>query len=1090
MSLTMSNLVFRVFGVLLICLFATQPAWCQYTTGQVNGVIKDASGAVIPNSSVVLRNKGTGAIRTAKTDTEGFYTFPAVPAADYELSADAQGFSKTTISFTVVTNQTLTENIDLRIASSGDVVEVRDQSAVSLIVSDAQLSTTRLQEELVNLPVIGRTVTSLAAYTAGVQPTQNPRGGSLSITSGSQAGFIAANGGRARATAVQLDFTDVNDWEFGGAALRSTPNEDLIQEFKVLTSNFAAEHGVKSNAQVIMVTKSGTNNIHGTAYDFVQNDIFNARNYFDTTGKPSVIKRNNYGFSLGGPVIKGRTYAFGGFDATIQKGAGSTVIASVPTAAARATATPLAQQLMAQFIPLPTTATADPNVGTITNTLSSPNDGKQWVLKIDHQLNAKNSISGRYLHAWGNSKLRFAALNTLPGFDTDFVSFARNLSISETWIPTSQTVNQLRVAYNRSAGFIVNEDGLVSPRYQITGLVNFGALNLFPNTRLFNVYQINDVVTHNKGAHSFRFGGDARKIQDNSLLPANAHGLFTFPTLNSFLAGQPSSWTQTYGEQYRGFRTALYGLFFQDDWKASPTLTLNLGIRWELQGAMSEAKDLTSVLDFNHPGTVGNAGTGSLGSFHVGNPSVDANPLNFAPRVGFAWNPHNGNLVIRGGYGIFWDSFNFTPQTFSRSAPPLNYSVSLAGAQISGVNNFAALNNGTAPFSLATASQVGTFGSLQNFGELQSIDRSMSNPYAQHFSLGGEYRFFSNYIARIGYVGTTGTHLTVFTPINPVVTGPAPATSLADETARLSQFQAAVGQQNGANNSRLDKRFDQISLHTDRGSSNYHSLQVELNKSFTKEGLMFRFGYTWSKSIDNASDFTTEQQANDNNFAQTTYNLIGERGVSNFDIPHRYVFTWIWNLPMYKSQKGPLGRILGGWSWQSAALWQSGVPGTLLSGSRRGIQDSNLDGNLIPRVGLDNTRANCAAGAEFHLVNSPNDIPAPGIRGVNNSANSSNFGFTQALLGNAGTCGRNSVRLNSLTNVDMSISKNILLIERGFMGSGPWNLQFRTEAYNVFNTQYLTVSGNAWRTVSSSQFAVVNSAGATRRLQLALKLIW
>lgn len=1080
-----------VVMVTLFLALSSQAAWCQYTTGQVGGVVKDPSGAVIPNANVSLKSKGTNAVRTAKTDADGAFSFPAVPAGDYELAVESSGFAKSVISFAVVTNQTTTQNVDLKISSGGDTVEVRDQSGVSLITSEAQLSTTRLQEELINLPVIGRTVTSLAAYTPGVQPTQNPRGGSLAIASGSQAGFIAANGGRARATAVQLDFTDVNDWEFGGSALRSTPNEDMVQEFKVLTSNFAAEHGTKSNAQVIMVTKSGTNDLHGTAYDFVQNDAFNARSYFDTTGKPAVIKRNNYGFTLGGPIYRGKTYAFGGWEATIQKGAGSTVIASVPTAAARASATStLAQQLLTLYVPLPTNPTADPNVGTVTNTLTSPNDGKQWILKIDHQINDKHSISGRYLHAWGSSKLRFAALNTLPGFDTDFVSFARNLSISETWIPTSRTVNQFRVAYNRSAGLISPEDGLVTPRFQITGLVNFGALNLFPNTRLFNVYQINDVLTHAAGAHNFKMGGDARKIQDNSLLPANRNGLYTFPSLAAFLAGQPSSWTQTYGEQYRGFRTGLYGLFFQDDWKIKPTLTLNLGIRWEVQGAMSEAKGLTSVLDYKQPGAIGAAGTGPLGTFHVGNPSVNANPWNFAPRFGFAWNPRSGNLVVRGGYGIFWDSFSFTAQTFSRSAPPLNYSVSLSGAQISGANSFAALVNGTAPFSVATAAQIGTFGALQNFGEIQTIDRTMSNPYSQHFSLGVEYRFLNSYVARAGYVGTTGTHLTVFTPINPVISGPAPATSLADETARLAQFTAAVATFNGVNNTRLDKRFDQISMHTDKGSSNYHSLQLELNKSFTKEGLMFRLGYTWSKSIDNASDFTTEQQANDNNFAQVTNNLAGERGVSNFDIPQRWVFTWIWNLPIYKNQKGVMGRILGGWSWQSAALWQSGVPGTLLSGARRGVSDPNMDGNLIPRVGLDNTRANCAADADFHLVRSASEIPAPNLRGVNNSTNSSNFPFTQPLLGNAGTCGRNSVRLNSLTNVDMSIIKNIQLFEKGLLGSGPWNLQFRTEAYNVFNTPYLTVSGNGWRTVSSGQFAVINSAGATRRLQLALKLNW
>jgi hypothetical protein len=458
---------------------------------------------------------------------------------------------------------------------------------------------------------------------------------------------------------------------------------------------------------------------------------------------------------------------------------------------------------------------------------------------------------------------------------------------------------------------------------------------------------------------------------------------------------------------------------------------------------------------------------------HVGNPAIEANPMNIVPRLGFAWNPGSNRLVVRGGYGMFYDSFSFTAQTFSRAMPPLNYNFSLAGNQISGANNFGNLVNGTAPIVIQAQNQVGSFGTLTNFGEIQTINRFMSNPYSQHFSIGLEYQVTNDMFARIGYVGTRGTHLTVFTPINPIANPPAPATSTADEAARLTQFQAAVNSSNGPGNNRLDPRFDNVSIHTDGAHSVFHSVQAEINTRIPREGLFIRFAYTWSRSMDNASDFTTEQQANDNNYAQKAYDLANEWGVSNYDIPQRVVLSGSWNIPAFKDQGGVVGHVLGGWSLNTVGTWQSGVPGTLLAGSRLGIADVNVDGVLIPRVGLDNTRANCASDFNFEFNN-----PA------------ATRGISQPLLGNNGTCARNNVRLSALRNVDLSLFKDIRLAETGFWGSGPWAAQFRVEAYNVFNTPYLTASGNGWRTVSSAGFGRANAAGASRRVQLALKLTW
>ena len=273
------------------------------------------------------------------------------------------------------------------------------------------------------------------------------------------------------------------------------------------------------------------------------------------------------------------------------------------------------------------------------------------------------------------------------------------------------------------------------------------------------------------------------------------------------------------------------------------------------------------------------------------------------------------------------------------------------------MNSFDNLYFGTSPIYQAAQNQVGSFGSLQNFGEVTTLDPDMANPTSQHFSIGVEFQPARLIVGRVGYVGTLGRKLTMFIPINPVVSGPAPATSLADEQARLAEFRAAVGRQNGPGNTRLDDRFDQVSYHTDTAESTFNSIQLEATKRAGPEGLLLRLAYTWSKSTDTASDFTTEQQANDNGYAQQAGNLEGERGFSNYDIPHRLVLTSVWDLPFWRDKPGIFGSVLGGWSWQTMNIWQSGVPGTLLAGSRLGVADVNLDGNLIPRVGLDNTRA-------------------------------------------------------------------------------------------------------------------------------------
>jgi hypothetical protein len=1058
-------------------------AAAQYTVGRIEGAVSDPTGALLAGAEVTLLNLDTNAARSFITGPDGLYVFFALPPGTYRLTAEAAKFAAKTIETTLDSSETKVVNLTLQLAQQTVRVEVQAPAdSGALDTGDAHLGTTLSQHEVQGLPTAGRNEIGLVSLAPGVVPTNNPRGGSTFggglpgyvIAIGVQSGLISANGGRATASSVQLDYTDANDWEAGGFApgLQAV-SPDMLEQFELLSGNLSAVYGVKSNAQILMVTKSGTNRWHGDAYDLVRNQIFNARDYFDRTGKPSQDNQNIYGFTLGGPLWKDRTFLFGGYEGRRTRGASITNVVTLPTASARGRATdPVIIDLMNQFLPLPTAPTSNPDLGTLAVQIPSPVNSYQYMLKLDHHFSESHNLSARYLQGAASFLARFPTQNLLPGFDADDRFHFRNLNLADTYVFSPRTVNELRFGYGYSSAVASPQNGLATPRFQIIGLVNFGALDTLPTSRVFNVEQLSDIVSHVQGSHILRVGGELRLIHDNSDSEPSSRGVYSFAGLNAFLAAQPSSWVQLFGNTRRLFRTTLYGLFAEDDWKVAKSLTLNLGLRWDFQGPLREAHGQSSVLDPAMPGSIGAAGPGPLGTFRLGGDAVSSNLFNLAPRLGFAWNPGGSRFVLRGGYGIGWDAFTFAPLAAARFAPPLNYTFSLAGAQIAGANGFDQLIAGTAPILAQAAGQVGGFDSLTNFGVITSLDQHLSNPYVQQFSLGIEYLLGANYLVSAGYVGTKGTRLTRVVSINPVTQGPPPATSPADEAARLQQFQAAFAAENGPGNIRLDPRFNQVNFLDDGGSSIYHSLQLVLGKNFSS-GLAFQASFTWSKSIDNASDFVPAIQANDNSFPQNSSNLAAERAVSNFDLPYRIVVFGVWQLPWFREQHGFLGRLLGGWSFDSVNMWQSGLPASILAGPRLGIPDVNLDGNFITSA-LDNTRANCSPqGTQFVLGN-----PA------------ATFGYSQPLLGNNGTCGRDIVRMSRLVNFDWAFSKDFRLAESGPGGSGPWLLQFRADFFNIFNNPFLTATGTGWRTVSSPSFGSFNSAGSARKIQLALRLFW
>ncbi len=1068
---------------LLVC---GLPAAAQYTTGRVEGTVLDTTGAPVVRAEVRLLHVQTNVAREYTTDASGLFSFAAVVPGAYELTVQKVGFANAAAALTVYSSQTTTQNVTLQVGEQATSVTVSAEAVSELRTSEPLRSTTRNTLDVQTLPNLSRNVASLLTLSPGVAPTFSPRGGNLTTLSIAQAGSFNANGGRAKAASAQLDFTDANDWEFGGIALATQPTPDMLQEVRLLTNNWTAEYGVKSSAQVVMITRTGSNEFHGTAYDFLQNGALNARDYFDRTGRATALRQNMFGFTAGGPVWKDRTFVFGGYEGRRTRGAGSTFLAGLPTQAARESVTNAAVRPLLELLPLPDTAGSDPRIGTKAIQTTSPANSDQWLIRGDHYFSPGHSVAVRYFQNLGTSLNRTAG--SLPGFDATFDPRGRNAMVADTWVVNARSTNELRLAYGRSSALFSPETEPATPRFVVPGLAGFGTVQSWPQGRVFNVYQVNDVFTHVRGRHAIRAGFDLRHIQDNSVNDSNRRGVYSFADIGGFLAGTPSSVSQMFGNTYRGFRTNYHGLFVQDDWKLTPTLTLNIGLRYEYQGGLREVNRLQSVLDPRVTAPIGAAGTGPLGGFRNESPVIEGNPALWAPRFGFAWNPGSGRFVVRGGYGVYFDSLIFNGLQAGRYTPPTNYSDALTGtANFVGENSLANLLASTSAFQRGLNARVGGFGSAANLGSVTSTSPELRNPYVQHFSCGVQARVTRTVVADVSYVGTKGTALTTFGPGNSVVNKPAPAVSLEDERARIGEFQTSFQRQNGAGNARLDPRFNDVNLLRDNGFSTYHSMQMEVRKSLSW-GLQMQAAYTWSKSIDNSSDYSPGQAFNDRSYAQDQFNYRAEKAVSQFDIPHRLMLSHVWMIPVYRDQRGAVGRVLGGWTFASINQWQTGVPFTVVSGPRTiagvGITDVNLDGQ---GSGVEaGARANCVVGAVPFTFGA--NIPAADQRGVNGAPNSANFRYVQPLLGNDGTCGRNTERMNNLLNFDWTFSKNIRLGESGV--TGPVGLEFRADLFNVFNVPYLTAAGDDFRNLASPNFGLANAAGAARRVQMALRLTW
>jgi Carboxypeptidase regulatory-like domain len=1057
----------RILVAIAIAVFLGLPVLAALT-GDLQGTVLDPNGAAIEGAKITIRNLGNGAERTAVSDVRGEYAALQLELGKYEVKIEKSGFHAVSSTVEIRSGEQTRFDVKLEIGQVTQSVVVEAALGAELDVSTAQISSSFDAKEVQDLPNLGRDPMAYATLTPGVVPVtkDNPFLGTGSYNS---------NGQRGRGNNITVDNITSTDISTTGSSELGTFSLDAVQEVKLISNNFSAEFGRNSGSQYQIITKSGTNAYHGDAYWFHQNAAFNARDFFDPftpehpNGQVTPFIQNQWGFVAGGPVIKNHLFAFGHYEGIHTRGAGSGSIATVLTPAQEAGITDPTSKSLFAAVGAPT----DPS-GQLSGT--APNAGNQysWSLRVDENWrDGKDSITARY----GTNPLTsvspgltFIGTN-LPNYGANVVVTDRQFASGFTHVFNSAVINQFRFAFGRSNPAFQPFTTLPKPFSPVIGFSGgvfdtMGVSNILPQGRVQNTFQYSDSVSYSRGRHSLKFGFDAIRYQANSFFDANFRGTFTFSNLANFQNGVPLSYTQRFGTSVRGNRSTDYFWYAQDDFRATKTLTFNLGVRQELSGGVSEVNNLLANLHTDVTGALGGGGTGALGTILLGGEAYGGNK-NWAPRLGFAWNPGSGKLVVRGGYGWAYDYIFGNPITNLRFSAPFVPSITVQN--FTGNNTYAQLAAGTAQAQTDAIAAIGHFlPTQQNFGSISPVDPNLQNPRADQWSLGTEYQLPQDVLVKLSYVGTKGNRLLISRQINFVnpANTPAPAVSLADETARLSQFTSAFKKESGQApvgsplNDRIDPRFNAVTQVESAGSSIYHALQADVIKRMS-HGFQFQAAYTYGHAIDNASD-VLNVLVNDSPTISDPRNLALNRGNSQFDVRHRLALTHFWELPFYRNGSGFAAKALGGWAFTGTYSIQSGFKSNIFAGARDGISDILL-------VGGSNVRANLVGPlSAFHPE------PAGGIPVVNST-------FAQPLLGNPGSLGRNVVPLANFQEADWALLKNTKVTER-------FTFQFRWETFNIFN--HTNLSGFVNGITSSSFGEYTNTASNSRQMQAGLKVIF
>ena len=1001
----------------------------QTFRGNILGTVSDANGALVPAANVTARNVATGLERTAVSDEAGNYSISELQIGKYQVTVSKTGFQ------TLVINDVLVEvagerRVDaaLAVAGTSDQVIVAPTAQVETTNNTlGGLISTRAAEDL---PVNGRDFTKFLVLVPGA--TGDPSGATDSPGS---FGLFSANGNRGRANNYLLDGTDMNDGyrnlpAINEAGVFGTPATILpieaISEAAVL-SNFEAEYGRNSGAVVNIVTKSGTNEFHGSAFEFFRNNALDARNFFNPEPDPQTAFRNNqFGGSLGGPIVRNKTFFFFAYEGQRERvGLNSTARVPDPReiAALGGATNPVIARLLARNPwpapnrPLPLfDDTGTPNLFVTTRAL---NDVDSLIGKIDHSFNEQNQLTGRYFFGNSNQSFPLAILagNVLPGYNTVTPTRVNLISLSYLKLFSSTKVNEVRFGYNRFDEGFFPEDGDFDPNSiglntgagpqdfglpfirirndPIGSIASIGSTLSVPRARVDTNWQAIDNFSWKLARHDLKFGYEFRRTFVNAFFDAGYRGRLDFDSLADFLSGTLSGGRSARGDSRRGTFQNSHAGFLQDTFRWRPTVTFNLGLRYDYFGVIGEERNRFSIFD---PAR-GLVQTNKL---------YDGDWNNFSPRIGVAWDVRGkGKTVVRAGWGLFYDAFSqdfFVGQLpFNTFNPGPAYNPIGSSAVLFSFSTIPVILNNVPIFTDYLDSDVFT------------VDPNLRTPTIQNYNLNIQHELFRNGVLQVGYVGSNGSKLFRYRDINQPFD---PRVS----TAR--PFDNGPFAPSGGT-------FFYVNQLETTAHSNYNALQT----SFTlrnRRGWTAMINYTWSHSIDNASD-GQDYVANATQ-PENSHRTDLEKGNSNFDNRHRFVLSFGYDIPNFAKSHPRLG---DGWQINGILTLKSGSPFHVNL-----FDDYNGTGEFFPRPDLVGDPYAGTSGHERFLNLGAFRVPC--TLDTADPMNDGSAAFCIPGTQHFGSLGRNSLIGPSYSNFDFSIFKTTPITERV-------KIQLRAEIFNLFN---------------------------------------
>jgi hypothetical protein len=1074
-------------GILLFC----TSAFAQ-TSGTISGFARDPSGAVVPDARVQVVNQGTGAVRTTASDESGFYQVLGLVSGQYTIEAEATGFRRyrnTGVSLSV--DQNVRSDITLEIGQVTEAVEVSAQATL-IDTRSSQASTVIDDRRIIDLPLGNRNVFGLAKTIPGVLNVSAPD--NTNVTNSRGGPVMNVHGGRAN-----MNYNTFNGAYFMNPSRNTglnVPPPDAVQEVKIQTSNFTADSGRNPGANLTIVSRQGTNEIHGSVWEFHRNDNLNARSFFEAV-KPQLI-RNQYGAAAGGPILKNKLFVFGTLEMNTDR-TQPTVTATTPPSTAEMngdfshlTSKRLVNPFDGQPFPnnrIPTAlfdpvskkllefVTTVPVTGQTLQTLGArPRDSKLYMLRVDYNLaNKHNLFVTYYLNQTTDGFEGVGAFGTPFAGWTGQENFNRvqTASVNNVSTLSSTLLNQLTLGFTRSfspsgptvtrtpdslgiQGMPVYTNG-GSPIFGVTGRwsLSSGSVTKF----ISNTYQIKNDLNLIRGRHTVKFGGEFMDIGwfQSFLGPPS----FTFngartgggsgpagDALADFLLGAYSNLSVSAGVRHNDDHTKFMSFYIQDDFKATSRLTLNLGLRWELPWPWVEKFDRlntvwtdagirSSQFPQAPPGMLF-PGDNLPGGGTMPRGLVNRDNNNFAPRLGLAWDIFgDGRTALRAAYGLFYETAN--GDTLAQTNPPFVVgSENYRDGRLA--NPFGSINAVPLPV-VADPREIRFVLPMGGLWGPQTTD--FATPYVQNWSTFIDRQLSDSYALTLGYIGKKGHNLLAFRPFNAALFIPGtnaqgqPLSTRANINQRVPFL---PGVYNAAGYF-LDNAF----------RNNYHALQLELKKRFS-HGFQFETSYVLSKSLDNSSTHTLGGSLTD------PYRPDHDYGRSTWDRRHAYVVSGVWAPPIFTGQRGVAGALLGGWTLTGITTIYSGGPLSFAAG-----EDTGMNG---------------AGGARADIVGDPKRSHSSRDDMIAKFFNTA--AFVRPQDGTVGSSGRSILSGPAQVSTDLAVLKDFRVYEQA-------RFQLRVETFNVFNQVNF---GDPRTTLTDSRFGQITGSGSGRNLLVGLKFMW